>query len=84
MTDRTCRIHELAALAGVSVKTLRHYDRVGLLQPRRTAARCRLYTEADRSRLQQTLALRSLGQMDATTWLQVADFIESAMDRPAG
>ena len=61
MTDRTHRIHELAALAGVTVKTLRHYDRVGLLQPHRTAARYRLYTEAERSRLQQILALRSLG-----------------------
>ena len=57
----TYRTHEFAALSGVTVKTLRHYDRVGLLQPRRTAARYRVYTAADLARLRQILALRSLG-----------------------
>jgi DNA-binding transcriptional MerR regulator len=55
------QIHQLAALAGVTIKTLRHYDRVGLLQPRRTAARYRVYTAGDLARLRQILALRSLG-----------------------
>jgi MerR family transcriptional regulator, thiopeptide resistance regulator len=54
-------IHEFAALAGLTVKTLHHYDRVGLLQPRRTAARYRVYTADDLTRLRQILALRSLG-----------------------
>jgi MerR family transcriptional regulator, thiopeptide resistance regulator len=54
-------VHEFAALAGVTVKTLHHYDRVGLLQPRRTAARYRVYAAADLTRLRQILALRSLG-----------------------
>lgn len=28
------RIHEAAAMAGVTVRTLHHYDRIGLLRPR--------------------------------------------------
>jgi DNA-binding transcriptional MerR regulator len=61
VSQRTYRIHELAARAGVTVKTLHHYDRVGLLQPRRTSARYRVYTDADVARLQRIRALRSLG-----------------------
>jgi DNA-binding transcriptional MerR regulator len=30
------RTQEFAALAGVTVKTLRHYDKIGLLRPQRT------------------------------------------------
>jgi DNA-binding transcriptional MerR regulator len=29
------RIHEFAKLAGVTVRTLHHYDRLGLLKPNR-------------------------------------------------
>jgi MerR family transcriptional regulator, thiopeptide resistance regulator len=61
VTERIYRIHELAALAGVTVKTLHHYDRIGLLQPRRTASRYRAYTTGDLSHLRQILALRGLG-----------------------
>jgi hypothetical protein len=48
-------------VAGVTVKTLHHYDRVGLLQPPRTASRYRVYTAGDLARLQHILALRALG-----------------------
>ena len=61
MTAREYSVHEFAALAGVTIKALHHYDRVGLLQPRRTAARYRVYTEADLGRLRQILTLRALG-----------------------
>ena len=30
------RVHEFAELPGVTVKTLHHYDRLGLLKPTRT------------------------------------------------
>jgi len=60
MTD-LYRIHEFARLAGVSVKTLHHYDRVGLLKPQRTRARYRLYAARDLERLEQILALKFLG-----------------------
>jgi DNA-binding transcriptional MerR regulator len=46
----------------VSLRTLRYYDRMGLLSPaQHTEAGYRLYTEADLGRLQQILALKFLG-----------------------
>ena len=61
VTASTYSIQEFAALAGVTVKALHHYDRIGLLKPARTASRYRLYTTGDLARLRQILALRSLG-----------------------
>jgi DNA-binding transcriptional MerR regulator len=61
-TDRTWRIGELAGMAHVSARTLRHYGAIGLLRPAaRTEAGYRLYTAADVTRLYRILALRSLG-----------------------
>lgn len=55
-------VGELARLTGVTVRTLHHYDEVGLLRPSaRTPAGYRLYTEADVLRLQHVLVLRELG-----------------------
>ena len=46
----------------MTVRTLRYYDRVGLLSPSaRTKAGHRQYTNADLARLQQILALKFLG-----------------------
>jgi DNA-binding transcriptional MerR regulator len=54
-------IGHLARQAGVSVQTLRHYHRLGLLRPAATSAGgYRLYTDEDRGRLQLIRALRSL------------------------
>lgn len=54
-------IQQLANLAGVTVRTLHHYDHVGLLRPSsRTAAGYRLYAESDLLRLQQILFFREL------------------------
>jgi DNA-binding transcriptional MerR regulator len=48
-------------MAGVSVRTLHHYDHIGLLRPSaRTAAGYRLYEEGDLLRLQQILFFREL------------------------
>lgn len=59
---RPYRIGELAARVGVSVRTLHHYDRLGLVQPSaRSEAGYRLYSEPDYLRLQQVLTLRCLG-----------------------
>ena len=55
------RVRAFAELAGVTVKTLHHYDRVGLLRPRRTTAGYRLYTSSDLVRLEQILALKTIG-----------------------
>ena len=46
-------VHEVSALAGVSVRTLQHYDNIGLLRPaKRTEAGYRLYDEAALEKLQ--------------------------------
>jgi DNA-binding transcriptional MerR regulator len=61
-TGRTYRVKQVAALARVTVRTLHHYDEIGLLSPRlRTGAGYRLYTEDDLLRLQQILIGRELG-----------------------
>ncbi|HST60806.1 MAG TPA: MerR family transcriptional regulator [Longimicrobium sp.] len=59
---RTWKVGELAKLTDMTVRTLHHYDEIGLLTPsQRTAAGHRLYTESDVARLQQVASLRSLG-----------------------
>ena len=58
---KTYRVREFAELAGVTVKALHHYDRLGLLKPARTAAGYRAYAAADLERLEQIVALRFLG-----------------------
>ena len=55
------RTRDFAQLAGVSVKALRHYERVGLLKPRRTRAGHRRYTQEDLGRLEAITALKYLG-----------------------
>ncbi len=53
---------EFAALTGVTVRTLHHYDAVGLLKPSgRTRAGYRLYGERDFARLQQIVTLKFIG-----------------------
>ena len=60
--SRTYRVKDVAQLAGVSVRTLHHYDSIGLLvPPTRTAAGYRLYTDSELLRLQQILIGRELG-----------------------
>jgi DNA-binding transcriptional MerR regulator len=55
------RVYEFARLAGVTFKALHHYDRVGLLKPRRADSGYRLYAEQDLARLEQIVALKFLG-----------------------
>jgi DNA-binding transcriptional MerR regulator len=55
------RASEFAELAGVTVRTLHHYDRLGLLKPRRNGSGYRLYRESDLERLEQVVALKFLG-----------------------
>jgi DNA-binding transcriptional MerR regulator len=55
-------VGQLAELAGVTVRTLHHYDEIGLVQPsRRSAAGYRAYSAADVERLRQVLVYRRLG-----------------------
>lgn len=56
------KIKEVAELARVSVRTLHHYDEIGLLKPDEiTEAGYRIYTEANLDTLQQILFFKELG-----------------------
>jgi MerR family transcriptional regulator, thiopeptide resistance regulator len=58
---RTWKIGELARRTGLTVRTLHHYDEIGLLAPSyRTGAGHRLYTADDVTRLQMIVSLRQL------------------------
>ena len=65
MTKKIGRFYktaEFAKLAGVTARTLHHYDRLGLLKPTgRTAKGHRLYGERDFARLQQIVTLKFIG-----------------------
>jgi DNA-binding transcriptional MerR regulator len=62
MSERIWRVGALAAAAGVSVRTLHHYEAAGLLPPAaRAESGYRIYRDSDVRRLYQVLALRSLG-----------------------
>jgi DNA-binding transcriptional MerR regulator len=56
------RIGEVAAATGLTVRTLHHYDEIGLLRPsERSDAGYRLYSDADLRRLYRVVAFRRLG-----------------------
>ncbi|MBK3520962.1 MerR family transcriptional regulator [Streptomyces sp. MBT70] len=60
--DRVYSVGQVAGFAGITVRTLHHYDEIGLLVPgARTHAGHRRYTDADLDRLQQILFYRELG-----------------------
>jgi DNA-binding transcriptional MerR regulator len=60
--ERLYRASEFAREAGVTVRALHHYDRLGLLKPSgRTRAGYRLYGERDFARLQQIVTLKFIG-----------------------
>ncbi|RFA35833.1 MerR family transcriptional regulator [Virgibacillus dokdonensis] len=56
------QIKEVADLVGVSVRTLHHYDAIGLLKPEHTTeAGYRIYTDDELERLQQILFYKQVG-----------------------
>lgn len=59
---RTYLPHEFSKRAGVTVRALHHYDRLGLLKPSgRTNAGYRVYSDRDFARLEQIVALKFIG-----------------------
>lgn len=62
MRAKVWKVGELARQTGLSIRTLHHYDAIGLLKPsHHTESGHRLYAEADVVRLQQIVSLRQLG-----------------------
>ena len=74
MPRNTLTIGALAERAGVSVRTLQYYDRVGLLRAATSVGGRRLYTPRDVAKLQQILFLKSFG-------LSLQEIAESVSDR---
>ena len=72
MMNHGMRIGELAHLAGINPRTLRYYERIGLLAPSaRTEAGYRLYSDTDADRL--TFIRRA--QMLGLSLAEIADII---------
>ena len=70
-------IAQVARMSGVTARTLRHYDDIGLLKPDHVGANgYRYYEEPQLLRLQQILVLRELGMALA----DIADAIDSEPD----
>ncbi|MCE3202329.1 MerR family transcriptional regulator [Paenibacillus sonchi] len=56
------KVGDIAKLTGLTVRTLRFYDQIGLFSPSgQTESGHRLYNELDLSRLHQILSLKELG-----------------------
>jgi len=85
----TWRIGDLARGTGTTVRTLHHYDQLGLLSPSsRTAGGHRCYTSEDVRRLHRVIALRSFGlsleeigaMLDANADHVPADLVRRQLD----
>jgi DNA-binding transcriptional MerR regulator len=62
MNNKPMTVHEVAALTGITIRTLHYYDEIDLLKPTIvTNAKYRLYTDNDLSRLQEILFFREIG-----------------------
>ncbi len=61
MTEKLMSVHEVAALTGITARTLHYYDEIGLLKPAKvTEAGYRMYDDAALGRLQNILLFREL------------------------
>lgn len=75
MRFEALKVGELAKRTGLTVRTLHHYDEIGLLRPSlHTESGHRLYTAGDVARMQQVLSLRQLGFS--------LEEIQGCLDRP--
>ncbi len=62
MAFEALKVGELAKRTGLTIRTLHHYDEIGLLKPSlHTGSGHRLYAADDVARLQQIVSLRQLG-----------------------
>jgi DNA-binding transcriptional MerR regulator len=76
MSTKTYTVSEASRLAHVTVRTLHHYDEIGLLVPSQRASNgYRRYTDADLQRLHQILVFKELGF--------ALDAIQALLDEPA-
>ena len=55
------KVGEVAARLGLTLRTLKYYEELGLVTPERTGSRYRMYSEADVQRLERIRRMRALG-----------------------
>jgi len=82
MDDRRMHIGELAERTGLSQRTIRHYDEIGILAPTRTDGGFRLYTPADEERLLLIRRMEPLGYTleEMRALLEVVDELAARPD----
>ncbi|NKB89329.1 MAG: MerR family transcriptional regulator [Acidobacteria bacterium] len=77
MSRRMYKVGEVAEVAKVTIRTLHHYDEIGLLSPSgRSGSGYRLYSETDIERLQHIRFYRDLGLAleEIRTTIEAEDF----------
>jgi MerR family transcriptional regulator, repressor of the yfmOP operon len=79
MQERSYRIGEVAEQVGVTTRTIRYYEELGLLgpAPARTKGAHRLYREADVARLRELVRLRELLGLTLEELLALAEVEEA-------
>ncbi|WP_432070328.1 MerR family transcriptional regulator [Streptomyces sp. AA1529] len=86
MSERQMQIGEVAERTGLSLRTIRHYEEVGLVTPSaRSKGGFRLYTEADVERL---MVIRRMKPLDFSLeemrdLLEITDRFAATDDPPA-
>jgi DNA-binding transcriptional MerR regulator len=68
-------ISDLVEEFGISQRSIRYYEELGLIHPRRTAGNHRIYTKRDRARIRMILRGKHLGfsLQDAATLISLYD-----------
>lgn len=84
MIDEHYQIGEVADRVGLSLRTIRYYEEIGLVEPSgRTEGGFRLYTDSDVDRLRLVKALKPVGMSLETMGelLEAADQVAESDDR---
>ena len=75
-SEKFYRVREFAGKSGVTIRTLHHYDHLGLLKPsHHSESGYRLYAERDFARLQQIVTLKFIG----FSLKQIKEFLDGEM-----
>src|SRR4030042_1138306 len=78
--EKSCRIGELARRAGVTIRTIRYYEELGILAPPERASLHRRYTDTDLVHLQRVQQLKGYGLALG----EIREIFELAREDPTG